>query len=160
MCPKPNSMQIDRPDNEFDDAPLLRSIPKLDSFVVPDGFFEQFPHQVQSHIVAAQAQSSVPAWLRILTKPVLIGSISMVLVALLGWWIWQPTDEAPIIAQQPITQEAEFLIVEALEDPELYALFANSENTMAEVDLSMDDEVLIDYLENENLSIYFLTEEL
>ena len=84
----------------------------------------------------------------------------MILMALLSWWIWKPTDQAPEIAQQPITQEAGFLIVEALEDPELYALFANSENTMAEVDLSMDDEVLIDYLENENLSLYFLTEEL
>ena len=84
----------------------------------------------------------------------------MILMALLSWWIWKPTDQAPEIAQQKIAQEAEILVVEDLDDQDLSALFANSDNTMADVDLSMDDEVLIDYLENENLSLYFLTEEL
>ncbi|HQV52358.1 MAG: hypothetical protein IPI00_03445 [Flavobacteriales bacterium] len=160
MRPTSNTMQNDHSKNEFNDAPLLRSIPKQNPFVVPNGFFEQFPHQVQSHIVAAKAQGSAPAWSRLLSKPALIGSISMILMALLSWWIWKPTDQAPEIAQQKIAQEAEILVVEDLDDQDLSALFANSDNTMADVDLSMDDEVLIDYLENENLSLYFLTEEL
>lgn len=32
------------------EAPLLRSIPRTDPFVVPDGFFDRFPMQVQAAI--------------------------------------------------------------------------------------------------------------
>lgn len=153
-------MTNERSPNEFDDAPLLGSIPKLDPFVVPDGFFDQFPHQVQSNILLAQERNTRMAWMQFLFKPALIGSFSVVVLALLGWWAWQPAEQQPTAAQHEIAREAEFLMVEDIEEPELYALFASSDNTMADVDLSLDDDVLIDYLENEDLSLYFLTEEL
>lgn len=33
------------------EAPNLSAIPKMDPFVVPEGFFEHFPHRVQARIV-------------------------------------------------------------------------------------------------------------
>ncbi|HRD52973.1 MAG TPA: hypothetical protein PKY96_10045, partial [Flavobacteriales bacterium] len=65
---------------------MLRSIPTVDPFAAPDGFFEQFPHQVQAAIAKRKAASwwsdllpSTPAF------RVAWGSAAL-LVAALAWF--------------------------------------------------------------------------
>jgi len=68
------------------EAPLLRSIPKVDPFVVPEGFFEQFPHQVQAAVAKKQAASW---WSKLLpTTPAfrVAWASAAVLVAALAWF--------------------------------------------------------------------------
>lgn len=68
------------------EAPLLRSIPKVDPFVVPEGFFEQFPHQVQAAIAKKKAASW---WSKLLpTTPAfrVAWASAAVLIAALAWF--------------------------------------------------------------------------
>lgn len=47
------------------DAPLLRAIPKVDPFAVPEGFFDRFPAQVQAALARPQQTT---AWMRLLAQ--------------------------------------------------------------------------------------------
>lgn len=71
------------PDNDpLDDAPLLRGIPKMDPFVVPEGFFDRFPMQVQAAIARDHQQS---AWTRLTSarwlRPALAGAVGVAMLA-------------------------------------------------------------------------------
>jgi len=68
------------------EAPLLRSIPKVDPFVVPEGFFDRFPHQVQRTIVEQNAEAW---WKRLLPTsliPRAAWALGATLVAAVVWF--------------------------------------------------------------------------
>src|SRR5262245_38964403 len=98
------------PLNEHDElkrsAPTLAGLPKADPFVVPEPFFEHFPHHVQA-LVAAKGRSHSWAgrWKLAIALPV---------VALLAFGAWRLLRTAP-------TNAPEVAVVTPLTDEELMA---------------------------------------
>jgi hypothetical protein len=143
--------------NEHDElerqAPTLFSLPKADPFVVPTGFFDRFPHEVQA-LVTEEREAPSPGW--VLWKRLALA----VSVIALGWgafWWLRPTNtiEAPIAEVQlhVISDEA----LDNLDDSELQSL---AEVTSAEeaigpgtVDLQLNDDELLAYLQHENTDL-------
>lgn len=123
------------------DAPLLRSIPKVAPFAAPEGFFEQFPHQVQAAIAKKKAASW---WSTLLpTTPafrVAWGSAA-VLVAALAWFNRPSATEAA-----PESSLASFDNEWMLADHELLAELAAESNQAPGVQHDLSAEELADYL--------------
>lgn len=69
--------------DEPTNAPLLGGIPKVDPFVVPQNFFERFPHQVQASIAERERKPSLGNWLtwrwRYAAVPALVAALVIVL---------------------------------------------------------------------------------
>ena len=135
-------------------APFLAGLPKADPFVVPDGFFDRFPHQVQAAITAQRPVQAFawPMWKR--------WSIALPIVALVGLGTWMLTRgsdhvELPAVAVTPLTDGE----LDAIDDNEIFAAFdeADADNItgedLGEVDLQLNDDELLAYLENEDADI-------
>jgi hypothetical protein len=88
-----------RPNAESDplsEAPLLRSIPKVDPFAAPESFFERFPHQVQQAIAEREAAPWWRVGLSVPRLPRLAWGLSAALVAVAAWFAWPaPQHDAP-----------------------------------------------------------------
>ncbi len=150
-------------DNDTDDlgnAPLLKSIPKLDPFVVPDGFFDRFPHQVQARIAHTDQRTSSSLWLRLSRAPALIGSLGTLLLVGLVWWAWPTEGPDPVAIIPETSLESDLTVLDELDDNQLYALWEGNAPPLSEIDLQLDTDDLIAYLENEELPYYLLAEEL
>jgi hypothetical protein len=119
-------MTMDRHD-EHDDleriAPTLHGLGGRDPFVVPEGFFDRFPHEVQDAIVATGERKG---W-RALPRPLRRLAIGLPMVALLAgaWWLLRPAPPAvaaelastPSLDDLSWTEEHELLA--GLEETEL-----------------------------------------
>lgn len=107
-------------------APLLQSIPKGIHFVVPDGFFERFPHQVQNAIARREAKrSSLASWLGLSPSALrLTWAAGAVLALVLAAFWLRPWHDAPA----PIAMDGEAAaMLPSMEDldwseADLYAL--------------------------------------
>jgi hypothetical protein len=146
------------PLNEHDElkrsAPTLAGLPKTDPFVVPEPFFEQFPHQVQamvaakgsSRLSAGQAGSWAVRWRLAIALPV---------VALLALGTWRmlrtdPVVDTPIMAMTPLTDEE----LAAYTDIDPLSLVEEEDlPQLGEVDLDLNDEDLLAYLEEEHADL-------
>ena len=145
------------PLNEHDElkrsAPTLAGLPKADPFVVPEQLFEQFPHQVQA-MVAAKGRSK--SWgLRWKL------AIALPLVALLTFSTWRllrtdPVIEAPMVAVTPLTDDE--LAAYADIDP-LSVVEEEDLPPLGEVNLELNDEDLLAYLEEEHTDLSELISE-
>jgi hypothetical protein len=139
------------PLNEHDElkhsAPMLAGLPKADPFVVPDAFFEQFPHQVQAHVVAASTrQRSWSGWKRV--------AIALPVVALLAFGAWrllrtQPVNE-PEVAVTPLTDD-ELIAYDDI-DP-LSWVEEEDLPPLGEVNIDLNDEDLLAYFEEEHTDL-------
>ena len=146
---------IDHTD-ELKDAPLLRSIPKHDPFIVPDGFFDRFPHAVQARILEQQHPIAKPWWSRFAIPAI---SLGMMALLVLVWWMI-PTNKPELNALVPeLDEHTEFAVLDETDSDLLYALFDTSTTPMGNVDLQLETEELIAYLDNENLPLDFLIEQ-
>ncbi|MFT3886017.1 MAG: hypothetical protein QM724_11465 [Flavobacteriales bacterium] len=125
----------------------LAAIPKADPFVTPDGFFERFPHDVQAAVAAQRRPDRSPWYLR--------WAFALPVVALLGLCSWWALRDAP----PPATAQVE---VTPLSDDELAYLDEHDAQTLldeasgadlGEVDLRLNDDELLAYLENEHADI-------
>jgi hypothetical protein len=136
------------------DAPFLAGLPKAEPFVVPDGFFERFPHQVQAAVTAHRPGPSMAWrwWKRM--------AIALPIVALVSLGTWMLTRgngpvEAPIVAVTPLTNGE----LDAIDDNEIFTAFDDTDaGTMTaedfgEVALQLNDDELLAYLENEDADI-------
>ncbi len=135
-------------------APFLAGLPKADPFVMPDGFFERFPHAVQAAITDERPAAVVlwPWWKRM--------AVALPIIAAVGLGIWILTlQNGPAaieaVAVTPLTD----VELDALDDGELLAAFddAEEENLTAEdlgaVALQLNADELLAYLEQENADI-------
>ena len=146
---------IDHTD-ELKDAPLLRSIPKHDPFIVPDGFFDHFPHAVQAMIVEQQRTIAKPWWSRLAIPTISFGLIALLVLV---WWMI-PTNQPELNTSVPeLDEQTEFAVLDETDSDLLYALFDTSTTPMGNVDLQLETEELIAYLDNENLPLDFLIEQ-
>lgn len=145
----------DSPD-DLKDAPFLRSIPKQDPFVVPEGFFERFPHIVQAKIVHEQRNVLRGFWSSFAVPAISFGAAA---VLLLVWWM-APVPVSELSGTVPeLDEHAELAVLDLTESDLLYALLDSAATPMGTVDLQMDTEELIAYLENEDLPLEYLIEQ-
>lgn len=128
-------------------APTLDSLPKADPFVVPEGLFERFPHQVQARVTRPAPPALLPVWMRRL-------ALALPLVAALAgaWWLLR-TEAAPTPEVAVEIPDAGIDELELLEHPEAFAALAEESATVigppaASVDLTHDE--LAVWLENES----------
>jgi hypothetical protein len=147
--------------DELKGAPLLRSIPPHDPFVAPDGFFDRFPHTVQAHIATSKRR---PAWQLAMGLPALrlaFGSAVVAGVAALVWSLWPAAPVEPIAEVPPPSTEADALLLESMDDDLLLEAWDTGDApALEEVDLPLDEDELLAYLENEDIPLDLLIEEL
>ncbi len=131
-------------------APVLFGIPKSDPFVVPENFFEHFPHEVQTMIVTREQAAPVWNWWKRL-------AIALPIVALIAgglWWMQRGTLVDPPMAQLIITPLSNAELGH-LNDNELAAATEEvapkaASADLGHVDLLLSDEELTAYLDNEH----------
>lgn len=119
-------------------APTLASLPKADPFVVPEGFFEHFPHRVQARVTAARPAPGLTPWVMRLAFALPVAA------ALAGsWWMLRGDDAAvrPVAVMIPTASVDE---LELLDSPEEFAALvedgeATPELTASGVDLNEDE---------------------
>jgi hypothetical protein len=123
-------------DNELRNAPTLRSIPQVDPFVVPDGFFDRFPQLVQQRIAEDQATSGRWSWnLPGLMRPAL-GALALITVVILTWVLW-PRSADGVQQEQLATYETPDHVSDDLEADEVYSALASDDPLLAEADLGL-----------------------
>lgn len=133
------------------DAPVLAGLPKADPFVVPEGFFDRFPHQVQASITAQQPAPDLawPWWKR------WVAALPVVLLAAVGIWMATRSNgpvETPAVAITPLTDGE----LDAIDDTEILAAFDDSDageipaEGLGEVALQLEEDELLAYLEHED----------
>lgn len=145
----------------LEDAPLLRSIPRTDPFVVPEGFFEQFPHRVQAAVTRPPSLrtrlSDVWAALHPAIRVAGLG-LALVLVAL-PFLMDRRSDIDDAIAEVPT---GKMDAVDALldDDEALLAALAVDEDAFSAVGQGISDEELAAFVEQQELPLEFIAEEL
>lgn len=130
-------------------APLLHGIAKGDPFVVPDGFFERFPHQVQG-LVAKPRQRAFLPWKR--------AAIALPLLVLLGIGIFRWADDGPTDGTSPaaLALDATDLSDADLEEADLHELFLATNDTVspwASIGLDLSDSEFLAYAEHEGIDL-------
>jgi hypothetical protein len=144
--------------NEPDDlkrsAPTLFGLPKADPFVVPEGFFDRFPHEVQGLVTAKKHRGSTwSVW-----KRVAIALPAMALLGLGVWWATRPLHQPEHldgITAASLTDGE----LDALGDDELAALteevipLADLEQELGQVGIRLNDDELIAYFEGEGVDM-------
>ncbi len=140
----------------LNEAPLLRSLKDAPvPFLVPDGFFDRFPHAVQERVVE-KGTSIDGIWLRRLA--LFMGVIAVVLAV----WLAVPVSDRSIA--DPINDEL-VLDVSPQELPVnetlVWDVYADSDQPLfGNVLLELDEHELYAYLEHENVDVELLMEEL
>ena len=144
--------------DELKDAPRLRSIPKVDPFVVPSGFFETFPHAAQERVRGSDRSIvSEPlrgAWVR---PALLFGTLSL----LVGLFLLRPSGKHTEHMVSVGQDWSENDLLHTGIDPELlYTELDTTMDLMDVVELPEDGAAVLAYLEGEDLSLDLLIEEL
>lgn len=144
--------------NELSDAPTLRNLSRNDPFVVPEGFFDAFPHAVQQHALAGTKTPSrlASGWQRMLRPAFAIASITILATAALLWMERPRT----IPAEQNVAWSADELLDADMDVEVLYTEYPVDGDLMDAVHLPQDDEAVLAYLDNEDLPLDLLIEEL
>ncbi|HRF82051.1 MAG TPA: hypothetical protein PL070_18395 [Flavobacteriales bacterium] len=141
-------------------APVLRSIPKQDPFVVPDGFFFAFPHEVQQRAVAKEKR--LPKVLRDWRSSDLTkwsaGIAALLAIAAFLWWN-TPQPNAPLVGEHPHWSEGDLFHAD-MDVELLYTEFFPDDELMEAVHLPEDNDAILAYLEDQDLPLDLLIDEL
>ena len=136
-------------------APTLASIPKVDPFVVPDGLFERFPHQVQARVTTHVPGLRWSPWVKRL-------ALALPVVAVLAgaWWMLRSTD-VPVEQVAVVIPETTVDELELLDDPEaLASLYASEGAGVASANVDLTEDELAAWLETEQTDLSQLITEL
>lgn len=128
-------------------APTLHGLPKVDPFVVPEGFFERFPHQVGDAIVASERRSKA-GW-----RPWMRWALAVPAVVVLVWFGLRngqgvhdapPSElaEVPALTSEELAEIADADVVAYMEE-EGVAI------DLVRVDVDLNDEEMLAYLATE-----------
>ena len=147
--------------DELKDASFLRSLPKADPFVVPEGFFERFPHQVQAQ-VGASKNSLFIEWIARTSLALRVAGITAVL-ALVTATAFLLLREGPV-AQEAfaagITVSPNELDLDIINEHDLFAMIDDAPELMSEAGEGLSSDEMAAYLENEEIPFDLLIEEL
>lgn len=136
-------------------APTLASIPKMDPFVVPEGFFERLPHQVQARVTTRSTSLHWSPWVKRFAL-----ALPMVAVLAGAWWMLRSTD-APVEQVALVIPETTVDELELLDDPEaLASLYESEGSSLASANVDLTDDELAAWLETEQTDLPQLITEL
>ena len=149
--------------DELNEAPLLKSIPAHDPFVVPDGFFERFPHRVQDRL--RKPQSFTARAMRAIHGTTLVRWISVGIAIMLLVFgvnhVWNTPPKANGDGHAVVvSMEPEEVDTGTWSESELLWYTEGSSEFMAYAGDNVRTEDLLHYLENEDLPLDLLSEEL
>lgn len=143
--------------DELRNAPNLQKLAGHDPFVVPDGFFGRFPHDVARRVATPptlrERLLSMPGIAFVLARPALV----MALVLLAGTMFYRALTLPNVNSTSSTEVVAEF-------DPaywdnqELIALLCTEPEIWEGIGSGLATEDLQEYLENEDLTLELLTE--
>mgnify|MGYP003479063742 CR=1 FL=1 len=152
-------MQHHNEPDELPGTPFLRSLPRTDPFVVPDGFFNQFPHAVQRRAIAATRapRQGWPFFGPTHTARLISGGLTALAVALVTWVFWPASPAGPSVTDMPWTSGD--LLHEGTDVELLYTELHPDLALMDIVVLPEDNEAVLAYLENQNLPLDLLIEQ-
>ena len=159
----PNAMEARHEYDELKDAPTLRSIPKVAPFVVPDGFFEQFPHALQARIVQRRSPwARFNQWIGDLSIPLRIAGATAVVAVIASAFFFAlssvPKVDEPLVAE--ITIAPTDLDIADVDEAELLAMMDDDAALLGDASASFSADEMAAYLENEELPLDLLIEEL
>lgn len=149
--------------DDLKDAPVLRSIPKVDPFVVPDAFFDRFPTAVQARVAARPGTLVVlREWIARSTMAARVASIAAVAAVIATAFFFGLRHDAPVadgsLAEATIAPTE--IDLEAIDENDLYVLLDEGTVTFAEAGDGLSHDELAAYLENEELPLDLLIEQL
>ncbi len=156
-------MNAHRDTEDLQDAPLLRSLPMHDPFVVPDGFFDRFPSEVKQRIALRPRRM---AWTNLLSTSWLnwrVASLAGALGIALVIAVLRPDtngDEPTNLSgtsSQALSEEA---YLESLDDTELWSLYGEDPELLTAVGDGFEDHELEAYILHQELPVELLIEEL
>lgn len=134
-------------------SPVLDAVPKSDPFVVAPGFFERFPHEVQTLAVHQQQRTALFPW-----RTVAVGLASGCVIGMCAWLLWPSTsNDRPQVAEVAITPLSNEEL-DAMDDGDLLAIAEEVEpatvaQDLGQVHLDLNESELIAFLEHENTDI-------
>lgn len=152
-------MELKDERDELDQAPTLRRLKGHDPFVVPTGFFDAFPHAVQQRATSRIATDRSVWTLRRAIMPIIATGVIALVVVLISRWSPNATT-APTSPALTLDWTAEELVRSGVDIRSVQTLVGPDEGLMDVVQLPADDNAVLAYLENEDLSIDLLIEEL
>lgn len=137
-------------DDPLGRAPVLSGLAGRDPFVVPDSFFDRFPNEVRTIILARKHRRSFfrTAWM----YRAAIAIPSMALVAAVWWYAQRgpkhPGDQLASISIPSIDE------LSALEERDLLASIPSTElASLATVGIDLNDDELAAYVDHEGLDL-------
>lgn len=145
-----------REQDPLDEAPLLRSLKAApDPFVVPDAFFDRFPHHVQQRLVKNEKAFATGIWWKRLAL-----SIGVIAVVIAVWWALLYSDRSiadPTVAELVLDVSPQELPVD---EAIVWDVYADADQPLfGVVQLELDENELYAYLEHENVDVELLMEE-
>ena len=141
------------------ESPMLDAIPRRDPFVVPDRYFERFPHLVQSRIAEPE-----PAWRRLLAgfwnahwaiRAAIPVAAALAIIFLLR--VQDPADSAQAAFTTDIKPEE--LADWSMNDEDLFAVLPDEEQTSVWAE-PLSEEELTGYMDHEGIPLELIIEEL
>lgn len=146
----------------LDDAPLLRSIPRTDPFVVPEGFFESLPQQVM-----ARTQRPLPVWRRALSAwqqahPALkmAGLALVIAVSAVPFMLNDVSSTTGPNDQAAVSPGAEAVDALLYEDHDLLVALAMDQEAFSPVGADVPEDELVAFVEQQDLSLELIAEAL
>lgn len=146
--------------DEPEDAPTLKALPKVDPFVVPEDFFERFPHVVQARIAGQpNAQGRSARWMGRVPLPVRWIGAAVMLASFVGAVVLAVRDDGSTATSLASGAAIPSIGTDQVDEADLLAMIEDAPTLMAEVvkDLSVDE--MAAYLAHENIPLDLLIEE-
>lgn len=154
-------MKSKNTNDELKEAPLLKSIPAHDPFVVPDGFFERFPHQLQDRL--REPEGFLSRVVRAISNdPVIRWSSAGFAMILLVFGASVLLKDPPTGDDQAFVTNigSEELDADHWNENEEIWYIEDHDQLLAYTGDDIRTEDLLHYLENEDLPLDLLSEEL
>jgi hypothetical protein len=146
--------------NELHDAPGLANLRKNDPFVVPEGFFEQFPQRVQQRVALSERKGLQPFTM---AKWTWYGAAALTMLAIGLYFLQPPAPTGPSLSDHAaagLNVAQEELDLDSWNDHDLYAALNEGHDQAPSMVSGLDSDEVAAYIEHEELPFDLILEEL